>query len=87
MEVRHLQILGAFLLAHFVMGSAQFYGSYGQNSYFAPITFPEPQSQRVPTTLPLLSRVGIENVPDIQKTSNQISRGSELFSFEMYYVS
>lgn len=86
MEITHLHALCAFLLIHQVLGSAQFYGSYGVNSYFAPLTFPEPQS-RTSIPIPIESRVGVDVQPEILKTSTQISRGSEQFSFDMFYVS
>lgn len=86
MEVTHLHALCAILLIHHALGSAQFYGSYGRNSYFAPITFPQPQS-RAAIPIPLESRLGADVQPEIQKSSTQISRGSEQFSFEMFYVS
>lgn len=86
MEVTKWQKFVVFLLVQLEFGNAQFYGSYGHNSYLAlaPITFPQAQSY---STVPLLSRVGTESMPQILKTSSQISSGSELFSFDMFYVS
>lgn len=85
MDVIQLRLFGVVLLLLFVYANAQFYGSYGRNSYLAPITFPEATNRA--TTVPVLSRVGADFPSDIQATSAQISRGSEQFSFEMYYVS
>lgn len=89
------QILCAILLTTAVRwGNAQFYGTYGRSAYFGPITFPQSPNHVTYNHVPLMARVNVDIVqPDIRATagtaaaSKQISRGSEQFSFDMFYVS
>lgn len=92
-----LQISCTVLLVSMIScGNAQFYGSYGRSAYFAPITFPQPPihiGNNNDHNVPLMTRVNVDQVQadDYQAaaiaTSKQISRGSEQFSFDMFFVS
>lgn len=92
-----LQILFTILLLSVVRwGNAQFYGTYGRSAYFAPITFPQTPDFNQNNNVPLMSRVNDDVVQPVEyqaaaaaaiAASKQISRGSEQFSFDMFYVS
>lgn len=94
-----LQILCTVLLVWMVSwGNAQFYGTYGRSAYFAPITFPQSpinagNINNKDHNVPLVTRVNVDlpQADDAQvaaiAASKQISRGSEQFSFDMFYVS
>lgn len=91
-----LQILCTISLLSVVRwGNAQFYGSYGRSAYFAPITFPQtPDYNGQPNAVPLISRVNVDFIQTPQEiqaaaiaATKQISRGSEQFAFDMFYVS
>lgn len=94
-----LQILCtiSLLLSVVRWGDAQFYGSYGRAAYFAPITFPQPPDNDQ-NIVPVISRVSDDfgqpqpqPQPEILAAnlaaSQQISKGSEQFAFEMFSVS
>lgn len=75
------------------LASAQFYGSYGRNVLIRPqapqflFPYPYPPVQGQLSSVPLLSRINVETPQQIQQASAQISRGSEMFSFDMFRVS
>lgn len=77
------------------LGSGQFYGTYGRDvlirprvSQASPYSYyqsPFPTASRIST--PLTNRANIDVPQNIQSASIQISRGSEMFSFDMFRVS
>lgn len=92
-----LQILCTILLLSVVRwGNAQFYGTYGRSAYLGPITFPQTPNHNQNNNVPLSSRVDVDIAQPAEyqaavaaaiAASKQISRGSEQFSFDMFYVS
>lgn len=92
MKGAHLSILCG-ILTFLAFGSAQFYGTYGRNVLIRPQVAPYPYSPN-PYTIQgrlaapqFLTRVNPDMPQNVRMASTQISRGSEMFSFDMYRVS
>lgn len=92
MKGAHLSIFCGFMTL-LAFGSAQYYGSYGRDVLIRPQVASYPYSPN-PYTIQsrlaapqFLTRVNADMPQNVRMASTQISRGSELFSFDMYRVS
>lgn len=87
MKNMHLCIFLVFSTV-LALGSAQYFGDFGRNVLIRQQESAYPfLTQSRSGAVPLLARVNADTTQNIQLASTQISRGSELFSFDMFRVS
>lgn len=76
-------------LSLLALANAQFYGSYGRNVLIRPHvsshSFPFQTESRLASPQP--AQVNTELAENVRTVATQISRGSEMFSFDMFRVS